>query len=82
MFRKGCCISLRRSLATVELMSKINHAMLVDHQSAAKLRQFAYQLYNTYALFVLFVKGCSYTDFLCRIYVCNGIFMYSSEKIC
>ena len=74
MLRKGFRISLRRSFAVVELVGKVNHAMLVDHQSAAKLRQFAYQLYNTHALFVLFVKGCSYTDFLCRIYVCNGIF--------
>ena len=74
MFRKGCCISVRRSLTVVELMGKFNHAMLVDHQSAAKLRQFAYQLYNAYALLVLFIKGSSYTDFLCRIYVGNGVF--------
>ena len=74
MFRKDCCISVRRSLTVVELMGKFNHAMLVDHQSAAKLRQFAYQLYNAYALLVLFIKGSSYTDFLCRIYVGNGVF--------
>ena len=58
----------------MELVGKFNHALLVDHQSAAKLRQLAYQLYNAYTLFVLFIKGCSYTDFLCRIYVSNGVF--------
>ena len=49
-------------------------ALRSHRECAAKLRQFVYQLYNAHALFVLFVKGCTYTDFLCRIYVGNGVF--------
>ncbi len=81
MFRKGFRISLRRSFAIVELVGKFNHTILVDHQSAAKLCQLVYQLYNAYALFVLFIKGCSCTDLLRRIYVGNGVFDIFIGKI-
>ena len=73
MLCKGFRISLRRSLAIVELMGKFNHTSLENHQGAAKLRQLVYQLYNAYALLVLFIKGGSYADFLRCLYVGNGI---------
>ena len=82
MLCKGFRIALRRSLTVVKLVGKFNHAVFENHQSAAKLSQFAYQLYDAHTLFVLFIKNGCHAEFLRCLYVGNGVLcVFSGEDL-